>query len=61
MATLSMFFGLIVKMYKERDGRHHRPHIHVQHANGRHRSTLRRVISLPGSLTRTMSIKCAAG
>ena len=33
MATLSMFFGIIIKMYKERDGRHHRPHIHAQHAD----------------------------
>ena len=33
MATLSMFFGIIVKMYKERDGWHHRPHIHAQHAD----------------------------
>ena len=22
MATLSMFFGIIIKMYKERDGKH---------------------------------------
>ena len=29
MATLSMFFGIIIKMYKERDGRHNRPHIHA--------------------------------
>ena len=33
MATLSMFFGIIIKMYKERDGKHHRPHIHAQHAD----------------------------
>ena len=33
MATLSMFFGIIVKMYKEREGRHHRPHIHVVHVD----------------------------
>ena len=33
MATLSMFFGIIIKMYKEREGRHHRPHIHAQHAD----------------------------
>ena len=33
MATLSMFFGIIVKMYKERGGQHHRAHIHVQHGD----------------------------
>ena len=32
MATLSMFFGIIIKMYKERGGRHNRAHIHAQHA-----------------------------
>ena len=33
MPTLSMFFGIVVKMYKERGGQHNRPHIHVQHAD----------------------------
>ena len=33
MATLSMFFGIIIKMYKERGGRHSRAHIHAQHAD----------------------------
>ena len=32
MATLSMFFGIIIKMHKERGGKHHRPHIHAIHA-----------------------------
>lgn len=32
MPTLSMFFGIIIKMFKEGDGRHHRPHLHAQHA-----------------------------
>jgi len=32
MATLSMFYGIIVKMNKERGGKHHRPHIHAMHA-----------------------------
>ena len=31
MATLSMFFGIIIKMYRERAGKHHRPHLHAQH------------------------------
>lgn len=26
-------FWIIIKMYKERDGRHHRPHIHALHAD----------------------------
>lgn len=32
MATLSMFYGIIVKMNKEVAGKHHRPHLHAMHA-----------------------------
>ena len=32
MATLSMFFGIIVIMYNETDGKHHAPHIHARYA-----------------------------
>ena len=32
MATLSMFYGIIVKMNKELNGKHHKPHIHAMHA-----------------------------
>ena len=32
MPVLSMFYGLIVRMYWEKDGRHSLPHIHVKHA-----------------------------
>ena len=28
MPTLSMFFGIIIRMQSERGGRHHKPHIH---------------------------------
>ena len=33
MPTLSMFFGIVIRMYKEAAGRHHRPHLHAQHGN----------------------------
>ena len=29
MPTLSMFYGIIVRMYRELGGKHHAPHIHV--------------------------------
>ena len=29
MPTLSMFFGIIVRMYMERDSKHNIPHIHA--------------------------------
>lgn len=29
MPTLSMFYGIIVRMYAEKDGQHHTPHIHA--------------------------------
>ena len=32
MATLSMFFGIIIKMNKELSTKHHKPHIHAMHA-----------------------------
>lgn len=32
MPTLSMFFGIIIKMNKELGGKHHRAHIHAMHA-----------------------------
>lgn len=28
MPTLSMFYGVIVRMQSEKGGRHHKPHIH---------------------------------
>lgn len=30
MPVLSMFYGIIIRMYNEKDGRHHFPHIHVE-------------------------------
>jgi hypothetical protein len=32
MPVLSMFYGLIVQMYSELGGKHHKPHIHVKYA-----------------------------
>ena len=33
MPVLSLFYGLIVRMYKETSGKHHKPHIHVECAD----------------------------
>ncbi len=30
MPVLSMFYGLIIRMYREQGGRHNVPHIHVE-------------------------------
>lgn len=30
MPTISMFYGIIVKMYQEVNGRHNTPHIHAE-------------------------------
>jgi hypothetical protein len=30
MPALSMFFGIIVRMYREQGGRHHLPHVHAE-------------------------------
>lgn len=30
--VLSMFFGIIVRMYREQGGKHHMPHIHVEYS-----------------------------
>ena len=32
MATLAMFYGIIIKMNKELGTKHHKPHIHAMHA-----------------------------
>lgn len=31
MPTLSLFFGIIIRMYSEPNGRHKMPHIHAQY------------------------------
>ena len=33
MPILSLFYGLIVRMYREISGKHHKSHIHVEYAN----------------------------
>ena len=33
MPTLSMFYGIIVRMYFFDDKQHHEPHIHVEYAD----------------------------
>ena len=32
MPVLSMFFGIIVRMYKELGGKHNAPHIHAEYS-----------------------------
>ena len=32
MPVLSMFFGIIIRMYKESGGKHNLPHIHAEYA-----------------------------
>ena len=32
MPILSLFYGIVVRMYKEVSGKHHKPHIHVEYA-----------------------------
>lgn len=44
MPVLSLFYGLIVRMYKENSGKHHKPHVHVEYAEND------AVISLDGEL-----------
>jgi len=44
MPVLSIFFGIIVRMYSEANGRHNIPHIHVQYQE------YETVISLEGDI-----------
>ncbi|MDR1083050.1 MAG: DUF4160 domain-containing protein [Coriobacteriales bacterium] len=32
MPTLSVFFGIIVRMYREKGGKHAKPHIHAEYS-----------------------------
>ncbi|MCL2845160.1 MAG: DUF4160 domain-containing protein [Chitinivibrionia bacterium] len=32
MPVLSLFYGIIVRMYREVSGKHNKPHIHVEYA-----------------------------
>lgn len=44
MPVLSVFYGIIVRMYKENDGKHKVPHIHVEY------SGQEAVVALDGTL-----------
>jgi len=35
MPVLSMFYGIIVRMYNERSGRHNKAHIHAEYSGER--------------------------
>ena len=32
MPTISMFYGIIVRMYSEKSGKHNKPHIHAEYS-----------------------------
>jgi len=32
MPILSVFYGIIVRMYREKDQRHHKPHVHAEYS-----------------------------
>ena len=34
MPTICMFFGIIIRMYKEVGGKHNVPHIHAEYGDG---------------------------
>lgn len=44
MPTLSIFFGIIVKMYNEKGGQHNYPHIHAEYQD------YRAVVDLDGNV-----------
>lgn len=33
MPTISMFYGIIVRMFAEKDGKHNMPHIHAKYGD----------------------------
>lgn len=33
MPTISMFYGIIIRMYRELGGKHKQPHIHAEYQN----------------------------
>ena len=33
MPTLSVFFGIIIRMYNEKGGKHNLPHIHAEYGD----------------------------
>ena len=33
MPTISMFYGILMKMYREQGGKHNMPHIHAEYAD----------------------------
>ena len=33
MPTISMFYGIVIRMYREISGKHNLPHIHAEYQN----------------------------
>ena len=50
MAELSRFFGIIIRMFAERGGKHHTPHFHAVHQEHEAVFTIDPVQMLSGSL-----------
>ena len=42
MATLSLFYGILITMRPEEGGRHKKPHLHARHADRQRLLTSRR-------------------
>ena len=32
MSTISMFYGIVIRMYREQGGKHKMPHIHAEYS-----------------------------
>ena len=52
MPELSRFFGIVIRMYVETGGPHHRPHFHAYHAENTAVIALDTVELIAGSLPR---------
>ena len=57
MPTLSMFYGIIIRMYNEKGGKHNVPHIHAEYQGEEAVISLENVLlegKLPTSLSNRM-------
>lgn len=61
MPTLSMFYGIIVRMYFFDDKQHHEPHIHVEYADSQAVINITDGNVLAGELPRVKQSWCGHG
>jgi hypothetical protein len=52
MPEISRFFGIVITMYKESDGPHHRKHFHARYAGQKASFSIEPVEVIAGSLPR---------